>query len=110
MTPPKIDNLEQANQVIAELVETVHKQQGQIAWLTRQMFGRKSERWSGDDQPGLFGDEQASAEASEPAKQAIEYEREAPAAGGRGKRQPIPDHLPRETRIHDLPAHEKTGM
>jgi transposase len=115
MAPPTIDNLAQANQVIAELVETVNKQQGQIAWLTRQLFGRKSERWPDEDQPGLFGDE--AAPPSPVAKQTIEYEREAPASGGgdsggggRGRRQPIPDHLPRETRIYDLPESEKAGM
>jgi transposase len=110
MAPPPIHNLDEAKQVIAELVETINKQQGQIAWLTRQMFGRKSERWSHDNQPGLFGDALTSAEPAEPVKQAIEYEREAPASNGRGKRQPIPDHLPREIRIHDLPEDEKTGM
>jgi transposase len=119
MTPPNVDNLDQANQVIAELVATVDKLQGQVEWLTRQLFGRKSERWSGEEQTGLFAgmvanDDTAAAVDVGIATQTVAYEREAPISGGggggRGKREPIPDHLPRETRIHDLPEHEKTGM
>lgn len=120
MTPPNVDNLDDARRVITGLcaaVEqsnaTINRLQGQVEWLTRQMFGRKSERWSGDEQTGLFAgivanDDAAGAVDVGMVKQAVAYERES--SGGRGKREPIPDHLPRETRVYDLPEHEKMGM
>jgi hypothetical protein len=114
MPQPQPDNLEQAKQVIAELTETVNKQQSQIAWLTRQMYASKSERLTRDDEPALFDDVDDGEEASSPAPfeaqsdtQTVTYQRR---AKGRGKRSPIPDPLPRYDRIHDRPEDEKVGM
>ena len=107
------EKLEATNE---QLSQTVTKLQSQVAWLTRQMFGRKSERWAQDHQPTLFGPPetpeapQFSASASTPAPV------DEPGANDsgnsrrrRGKRQPIPDHLPRVERIHDLPEEQKAG-
>jgi transposase len=127
MDEPTPQNLEEAQQLIdelratnqrldattAQLTATVDQQQRQIAWLTRQMFGRKSERLAQADEPALF-DGVAGAEAAppeppeaEPETQAVTYRRR---AAKRGKRSPIPDHLPRVDRVHDLPEEEKAGM
>ncbi len=100
--------------------------QSQIAWLKRQLFGRKSEKYVLPADAGLFAElppappappdvlaaEPTSVEPSQ--TQTVTYEREVAASGGasggRGKRLPIPDDLPRVERVHDLPEHEKVGM
>ncbi len=122
MTRPQPNNLEEAQQVIdalfsshQELTETVTDLRSQVAWLHRQLFGSKSERHAPVDESGLFAhlslpaDEAGSEQSAdaESAKQTVTYRRE---SRRRGKRQPIPDHLPRVERIHDLPEDEKVGM
>ena len=64
MTPPTPDNFDHARRIIqtqtatiTELHETLAKLQGQVAWLQRQMFGRKSEKLSPDQLEMLLGDE-----------------------------------------------------
>jgi len=124
MTPPQPTTLEDAQPIINAQCATIDTQcatidqmsqdmvklQGQVAWLTRQMFGHKSEKLTNDEQAGLFEhlhDEAASAqEQAQENKQTITYERRSP---NRGKRQPIPDHLPRREVIHDLPEDQKAN-
>ena len=111
MTVPVAITLEDAQQiinqqvdVINELTGTIEKQEGQIAWLTRQIFGRKSERLTDSSHP-LFP-ESAEAQGASDAlveKETITYKREKPG----GKRQAIPDHLPRVDRVYDLPEDQK---
>lgn len=115
MAPPKVTDLDEAQQTINELCATITKQQSQIAWLTRQMFGRRSERFTLPDEAGLFAHLPNPSESDQPTpspqpadKQTITYEREA--SDTRGKRSPIPDDLPRVERIHDLPEDQQAGM
>ena len=86
------------------------KLQGQVAWLTRQMFGRKGEKLTDDAQAGLFEhlhEDTTPAQDDAPEQtQTITYERR---STNRGKRQPIPDHLPRREVIHDLPEDQKAN-
>ena len=117
MNRPQPNNLAEAQQVIdqlfaatQQLTDTVSDLQGQVAWLSKQLFGSKSERWADTPPAGLFAhlkDDEVDEAAASPPKQTVTYERESPR---RGKRQPIPDHLPRIDRIHDLPEAEKAGM
>jgi transposase len=131
MSPPVPDNFDQAKRIIGELFhanqqlqstheqlsQTVTKLQSQVAWLTRQMFGRKSERYALASESSLFADFAESSDSDEPGisvempnYQAISYERQVSAEGqGRGKREAIADHLPRVERIHDLSEEEKAG-
>ena len=145
MSPPTFDNFDQAKHLIGELFdtnqqlrsanvilestneqlkstneqlsETVTKLQSQVAWLTRQMFGRKSERWAQDHQPTLFGQSLEASNSDPPTQTVIDDRQAAPGTPGtpgtsrrrRGKREPIPDHLPRVERIHDLPEDQKAG-
>ena len=117
MTPPQPANLDDAQQVINEQVETIQaqietiqKQRGQIDWLTRQLFGRKSEKLTpgASDEPLFEGLDEPPPETtppSEPETETITYARKRPTfCGGRGE---IPDDLPRVDRIYDLPPHEK---
>ena len=57
-----VENLTKTNEMlmvqIEGLSEQLKKQAAQIAWLNRQLFGRKSERFiPGSGQPGLFSEE-----------------------------------------------------
>jgi len=125
MSRPQPTNLHDAQQLIDDLVganqqltETVTDLQAQVAWLSRQLFGSKSERVIGDDKAGLFAhlasseDGDGSADHAPPGEsdtQTVSYERPATPAR-RGKRQPIPDDVPRIERVHDLPDDEKSDM
>ena len=116
MTPPQATTLDQAQQVINEMAETIAQQERQIEWFKRQLFSSRSERLRGerDNGPGLFDDvtpaEVAAAAEPTSAEEPADDEGEAPRRRRRGKRKPIPDHLPREDRIHDLPESEKAGL
>jgi hypothetical protein len=73
------------------------------------LFGRKSERFDASQQPQLFADlpqSQPQPAAPEPSTQTIQYQRTKPG----GKREPIPDDLPRQVVIHDLTEDQKVGM
>jgi len=120
MKSPQPENLEEAKRFIRELcatveqlTETVRSTESQLAWLKQQLFGRKSERYAAGDEPSLFdglaeGAVVPATEGSQSAARTVTYERAASSV--RGKRQPIPDNLPRVDRVHDLPESEKVGM
>jgi len=92
------------NGTINEMTATIEKQEGQIAWLTRQIFGRKSERLMDSSHPLFPESVEAQGVSDVPAeKETIIYKREKPG----GKRQAIPDHLPRVDRVYDLPEDQK---
>jgi len=122
MTPPEIHNLDDAKRVIAELCAVVEQSnatvtdlQSQVAWLKRQLFGRKSEAFALANQPGLFGASQASLNSDEwsSSDEPSNHNRHTPSqttARRRGKRLPIPEDLPRVEQVHDLPEDEKAGM
>ena len=91
-------------------IETIQKQRGQIDWLTRQLFGRKSEKLTAGagDQPLFEGFDEPPSETTsppEPETETITYDRKR--AGFRGGRGQIPANPPRVDRIYDLPQHEK---
>jgi len=107
----QFSTINQQSATITALGEDNHKLQGQVAWLNRQQFGRKSERYEDPNQQTLTFATDGAEEAShdEPAdSQTITYDRKKPASRGRGKRQPIPADLPRVERIFDLPEDQKT--
>ncbi|NBC10527.1 MAG: IS66 family transposase [Planctomycetes bacterium] len=100
----------------AELAEATSKLRGELEWCKRQLFGRKSERYEDPNQPKLFDGASASAEgegegdedgSANQAASTITVPSHSRRAGGRGKRQPIPDHLRRERIVHDLPADQR---
>jgi len=138
MTPALITQLDDAHRTIAQQSATIEqlkgdlssaqtdratieqmsadmlKLQSQVAWLSRQLFGRKSEKYALPAESGLFADlPQTTAPGSEATSaptQTITYEREVATSAERGKRLPIPADLPRVERVHDLPADMKAGM
>src|SRR5687768_9600869 len=76
---------------LADLRKAVEAQQNRIDDLTRRLYGRKSERVTGDTP------EPAGAPTSPPSPSAD------PPARRRGhSRRPLPDHLPRERVEYDL--------
>lgn len=137
MTPPSVTHLDEAREVIARLcaqidlrqsriesmtaaAEASHKtildQKSQIAWLLRQLYGRRSEAFKRSDEPGLFDhlihaevEDADKPEAAEPSEEP-EHEDRSKKAAVRGRRKPLADGLPRVDRIYDLPEEEKAGM
>jgi len=119
-----IDQLKQAcKQMVGEidqltndkqsLVQDNQKLESQVAWLNRQVFGKKSERYEDPNQHKLpfetDGDDEATPGSDQaPSGETVTVTRKKPASGGRGKRLPIPADLPRVERIYDLPEGEKT--
>lgn len=96
------EQLKQRDAQIAELSQTVRTLSGQLEWCKRQLFGRKSERYEDPNQPRLFDGAAASAEdnagedgSDNQAASTITVPSHQRRGGGRGKRQPIPDHLRR---------------
>jgi transposase len=79
---------------VAELRRTVEAQQQRIDQLTRQLYGRKSERVAQDDPVAR----DAAVPGAEPVSR--------PTRPGHGRR-PLPDHLPRERIEHDLAEAER---
>jgi transposase len=72
------------------------------------MFGRKSEKLSDPEQRQLFEHlDDETADEPEPKTQTVQYERR---PSVRGKRQPIPDHLPRRDKFYDLPEDQKANL
>jgi len=108
------EQLKQRDAQIAELSQTVRTLSGQLEWCKRQLFGRKSERYEDPNQPRLFDGAAASAEdnagedgSDNQAASTITVPSHQRREGGRGKRQPIPDHLRREQIVHDLPESQR---
>ena len=117
MSRPRPTTLDEAHQVIDTLTETVTDLQAQVAWLSRQLFGSKSERVIDDGEAGLFshldgsegdGDPNDRTSPDESPTSTVMCERST--STRRGKRRPIPDDLPRIERVHDLPDDEKADM
>lgn len=94
-------------QTICEYGEEVSQLREYIRLLKSQRFGAKSERTS-PDQMGLFNEaevlcEEAEAEGEDNA----EIEVPAHTRRKRGGRKPLPDYLPREEVLHDIPEDER---
>ena len=101
---------------ITELSETIDKLRRQVAWCERQLFGRKSERYEDPNQSSLFAGHAASCGQGEAGAAGEVSDAEAPKVTvpsherrttRRGKREPIPDDLPREVIVHDVPQAEQ---
>jgi transposase len=103
--PPKSDELPAD---VAELQALVTELREQVAYLTRMLFGRRSEKLADDPSQGrLFGDALAPAEAVRP--EADDEPDPPPRRRKRHKgRRPLPDSLPRA--IHEIhpPEEERT--
>lgn len=79
-----------------------------IRKLKREAFGPKKERWLDKEQPALFNE--AEVEASQEEPPVAEENIEVPAhTRARGKRKPLPENLPREVVVIDLPDSEKVA-
>lgn len=77
----------------------------QIAYLSRNLFGRKSERWMQPGQLNLFKKGAAAAEcAAFKEKPAVKATPKKKGGHGRGS---LPEHLERITHVLDLPEDEK---
>lgn len=95
-----------------ELLEVIAQMSTEISRLTAYMYGSRKERYvAPDGSPPLFD------EAEELVESGVDFEdedlfpeeevRETKEKKPRGKRKPLPPHLPRLTKIVDLPEGEK---
>jgi transposase len=92
------------------LTEQIEKFKSQIAWLTRQLFGRKSEKFDPNqpwfDELMIQAVEQNAPAATAPAvAQTVAAHMRKVTPHGRGE---LPAHLPREMALIDVPESEKT--
>jgi transposase len=100
----------------AELREKLDQKELELKLLIERFFGRKSERFiENPDQLKLeFGDSDQVEDAIEGIKQAKEEQETTVAEHTRRKRKPrngkLPEHLPREVVVVDLPEEEKEGL
>lgn len=81
----------------------------QLIKLRRDRFGPRKERWESEEQ-GILLFNEAEVEASKPEAAEPETEDEVQVKGfsrTRGKRRPLPEHLPREKVIIELPENER---
>jgi transposase len=78
-----------------------------IRKLKQEAFGPKKERWLDKEQPSLFNEAEVEAAKEEPkAEEKVVIPSHARA---RGKRKPLPENLPREVVVIDLPESEKVA-
>jgi len=106
-----IDGLRREKAEVARLLtEQIEKFKSQIAWLTRQLFGRKSEKIDPNQQwfdaLTINAVEQNPPATPAPAlEQTVAAHTRKHTPHGRGE---LPAHLPREIEIVDVPETEKT--
>ena len=97
------------DEVARLLTEQIEKLKSQVAWLTRQMFGRKSEKFDPNQQwfDGLTinaVEQNAPAAPVPDVVQTVAAHTRQVTPHGRGE---LPAHLPREIEIIDVPEAEK---
>jgi len=116
----QIEQLEGEKQSLAdsnaELREKLDQKELELKLLIERFFGRRSERFIADpNQLRLeFGDSDQVADAIEGIKQAKQEQETTVAEHTRRKRKPrnekLPEHLPREVVVVDLPEEQKEGL
>ncbi|NQU43036.1 IS66 family transposase [bacterium] len=92
--------------MIAALAHDIEQYRQRVDWLTRRLFGRKSEKFD-PARLDFFGEPYAQDES--PEEQIPEPETKMPPLAprkGHG-RKPLPENLPRERREYDIPEEEK---
>ena len=104
----------QYEQAITEYSEEIAQLREYIRLFKSQRFGSSSER-SDSSQLGLFNEAEAESNENDSEtsgdgdseEQVSTVDIPAHSRKRRGGRKPLPDHLPREEIVHDLPEHEK---
>lgn len=81
----------------------------EIQLLKHRLFGRKTDRWSTEDvrQGRLFNEAEAAAEQSQATEQHLPSITVAAHTRCRRGRRPLPENLPREEVVHDIPEEQK---
>jgi transposase len=97
------------NQMLAATVEENKLLREQLRLLRAQLYGRSTERWGSASKEQILlplelepASAEKSAEDLRPQRQVSAYKRGTP------KRRPLPEHLPREVVVHDIPDAKKT--
>jgi len=110
MTLPSVTTFDEAKIVIWNQAEEIEKLSNENAWLKRQIFGVKSERFlpGSDETQALPGFEAPAVEDIVPSAQKVaEHERSPRKENALSE---IPADFPREERIIDIPEEERAGL
>jgi transposase len=103
------DDVEELRRTVLSQEKKIIILEEEIRFLKDRLFGRKADRWSTEDvrQARLFNEAEAGAEQSPELK---EQRPSIPVTGHsrrpRGRR-PLPENLPREEVVHDIPEEQK---
>ena len=103
------NDVEELRRTVVSLQKNVTILEEEIRFLKDRLFGRKADRWSAEDvrQERLFNEAEAGAEqCEEPEQQAPAIAVAAHTRRPRGRR-PLPENLPREEVVHDIPEEQK---
>jgi len=103
------NDVEELRRTVVSLQKNITILEEEIRFLKDRLFGSKADRWSAEDvrQGRLFNEAEAGAEQSQEAeKQPPSIPVAAHARRPRGRR-PLPDNLPREEVVHDIPEDQK---
>lgn len=111
-SPPLPDKLEDAHQLIGELLVQLRQQQVRIDWLARKLFGRSSERMAAGEleffgQAWAGGQDSNEKDSPTPSPDPTPQSSTPPKRKGGGRR-PLPPELPRQRLEHDVAPEDKT--
>lgn len=103
------ETAEECHALIRALARDIEQYRQRIDWLTRRLFGRKSEKFD-PAKLDFFGQPLSAEETAAQEEKAPEPEvKMQPVSRRKGHgRKPLPENLPRDRREYDIPEAEKT--
>lgn len=101
------NDVEELRRTVVSLQKNVTILEEEIRFLKDRLFGRKADRIENEHQERLFNEAEAGAEQSEESEQRVAaIPVTAHTRRPRGRR-PLPENLPREEVVHDIPEEQK---
>ena len=103
------NDVEELRRTVASLQKNVTILEEEIRFLKDRLFGSKADRWSAEDvrQGRLFNEAESGAEQPQEAEEQLPSIPVAAHARRPRGRRPLPDNLPREEVVHDIPEDQK---
>ena len=103
-----LHQLEIRDEQIKHLKEEISHLHEMLLEMKRQIFGKKSERWQSEEQGCLFNEVEVESRKPDLDESGLETDVQVKAhTKKRGKRKPLPAHLPREIVKIELPTEEQ---
>jgi len=103
-----LDDVEELRRTVVSQEKKIIFLEEEIRLLKHRLYGRKTDRWSTEDvkQARLFNEAEAGAAEQSEQKQSPSISVAAHTRRPRGRR-PLPENLPREEVVHDIPEEQK---